>query len=55
VPAAGIPEVLQGLLRTDRLLGFEVEERFYEVGSPEEIEQIERFILRQPASALPSS
>jgi NDP-sugar pyrophosphorylase family protein len=50
-----LAEVLQSLLRADRLLGFEVEERFYEIGSPEGIEQTEHFILRQPSSALPSS
>jgi MurNAc alpha-1-phosphate uridylyltransferase len=38
--------VLQGLLAAGRLQGFEVNERFYEVGSPVGIEETERFILR---------
>ena len=39
--------VLQGLLVAGRLAGFEVNERFYEVGSPAGIEETERFILEQ--------
>jgi NDP-sugar pyrophosphorylase family protein len=39
--------VLQDLLASGRLAGFEVNERFYEVGSPAGIEETERFILEQ--------
>jgi MurNAc alpha-1-phosphate uridylyltransferase len=39
--------VLQRLLVAGRLAGFEVNKRFYEVGSPAGIEETERFILEQ--------
>jgi len=46
---------VQGLLAAGRLAGFEVNERFYEVGSPAGIEETERFILGQerPAERTP--
>jgi NDP-sugar pyrophosphorylase family protein len=37
--------VLQALLAAGRLAGFEVNERFYEIGSPAGIAETERFIL----------
>jgi MurNAc alpha-1-phosphate uridylyltransferase len=39
--------VLQRLLVAGRLAGFEVNKRFYEVGSPAGIEETERFILNR--------
>jgi NDP-sugar pyrophosphorylase family protein len=39
--------VLQGLLAAGRLKVFEVNERFYEIGSPAGIEETERFILNR--------
>jgi NDP-sugar pyrophosphorylase family protein len=43
--------VLQDLLASGRLAGLEVNERFYEVGSPTGIEETERFILAQERQA----
>ena len=42
--------VLQRLLVRGRLAGFEVKQRFYEVGSPAGIVETERFILAQNRS-----
>jgi N-acetyl-alpha-D-muramate 1-phosphate uridylyltransferase len=39
--------MLQALLAAGRLKAFEVNERFYEIGSPAGIEEIERFILER--------
>jgi N-acetyl-alpha-D-muramate 1-phosphate uridylyltransferase len=46
--------VLQDLLAAGRLAGFEVSERFYEVGSPAGIEETERFILERERKTRPS-
>lgn len=43
--------VLQDLLAAGRLAGLEVNERFYEVGSPAGIEETERFILERERKA----
>jgi NDP-sugar pyrophosphorylase family protein len=43
--------VLQDLLAAGRLAGFEVKERFYEVGSPAGIEETEQFILERERTA----
>ncbi|HKA80618.1 MAG TPA: nucleotidyltransferase family protein [Xanthobacteraceae bacterium] len=45
--------VLQDLLAAGRLVGFEVHERFYEVGSAAGIAETERFILGQQRQAAP--
>jgi NDP-sugar pyrophosphorylase family protein len=37
--------VYQDLLAADKLAGFEVKERFYEIGSPEGLEDTERYLL----------
>lgn len=36
------------LIRRNELLAFPVEERFYEIGSPEALREFERFISGQP-------
>jgi MurNAc alpha-1-phosphate uridylyltransferase len=47
--------VLQNLLAAGRLKGFEVNERFYEIGSPGGIEEMERFILERERNAASAS
>jgi NDP-sugar pyrophosphorylase family protein len=47
--------VLQSLLAAGRLQGFEVNERFYEIGSPAGIEETERFILERDRNVASTS
>jgi N-acetyl-alpha-D-muramate 1-phosphate uridylyltransferase len=40
--------VYQNLLSNDLLVGFEVKERFYEIGSPAGLEEIRNYLKREP-------
>lgn len=45
--ASDLADVYSGLLREDQLAGFEVRERFYEVGSPAGIQELESLLASQ--------
>jgi NDP-sugar pyrophosphorylase family protein len=42
--------VYQKLLSENQLSGYEVTERFYEIGSPEGLAELDAFLRQQPAS-----
>jgi NDP-sugar pyrophosphorylase family protein len=44
----GEEEFYGELIKRNELLAFPVEERFYEIGSPEALKEFERFISSQP-------
>ena len=48
---ADIADTMSALSRGGLLAGFEVEERFYEVGSPEGVHDLEEFLARNAADA----
>ena len=43
--AIDLAEIYQGLLARNELAGFEVTQRFYEVGSPAGLEETQRYIV----------
>lgn len=45
--ASDLADVYSGLLREDQLAGFEVRERFYEIGSPAGIHELESLLASQ--------
>lgn len=45
----GLANLYGDLLRAGQLAGFEVKQRFYEIGSPEGLDETERFIAAQAA------
>ena len=45
-----LADVYQGLLRRGQLAGFEIADRFYEIGSPEGLKDTEEYLRRRSLS-----
>jgi len=46
------PDVYRDLLSENQLSGHEVRERFYEIGSPEGLAELDAFLRHQPALSI---